>query len=48
MAYAYLAIAILAEVIGTSAIKASAGFTKLGPSVAVAAGFTAASFFAAS
>src|SRR6266568_6264265 len=45
MSYAYLAIAILAEVIGTSALKASAGFTKVGPSVAVAAGFAAAFFF---
>jgi small multidrug resistance pump len=45
MSYAYLAIAILAEVIGTSALKASAGFTKFGPSVAVAAGFAAAFFF---
>jgi small multidrug resistance pump len=45
MSYAYLAIAIFAEVIGTSALKASAGFTKLGPSVAVAAGFAAAFFF---
>jgi small multidrug resistance pump len=45
MSYAYLAIAILAEVIGTSALKASAGFTRLGPSIAVAAGFTAAFFF---
>ena len=45
MSYAYLAIAILAEVIGTSALKASAGFTKAGPSIAVAAGFAAAFFF---
>ena len=45
MSYAYLAIAILAEVIGTSALKASAGFTRFGPSVAVAAGFAAAFFF---
>src|SRR5438445_2969607 len=45
MAYAYLAIAILAEVIGTSALKATAGFTKLGPSVAGEAAFTAAFFF---
>jgi small multidrug resistance pump len=45
MSYAYLAIAILAEVIGTSALKASAGFTRVGPSVAVVAGFAAAFFF---
>ena len=45
MSYAYLAIAIIAEVIGTSALKASAGFTRLGPSLAVAVGFAAAFFF---
>src|SRR5690606_24398883 len=31
--YLYLAIAIIAEVVGTAALKASAGFTRLGPSV---------------
>ena len=31
MAYLYLAIAIVAEVIGTSFMKASAGFTRPGP-----------------
>jgi len=35
MAYLYLAFAIVAEVIGTSFIKASDGFTKLVPSVVV-------------
>jgi small multidrug resistance pump len=45
MAYAYLAIAIVAEVIGTSALKASAGFTRLAPSLVVVAGFAAAFFF---
>ncbi len=32
MAYPYLAVAIVAEVIGTSFMKASAGFTRPGPS----------------
>ena len=31
MAYLYLAIAIVAEVIGTSCMKASSGFTRPGP-----------------
>lgn len=31
MAYLYLAIAIVAEVVGTSFMKASAGFTRQGP-----------------
>lgn len=31
MAYLYLAIAIVAEVVGTSFMKASAGFTRPGP-----------------
>lgn len=39
MAYLYLAIAIVAEVIGTSALKVSEGFTKLGPSVIVVIGY---------
>ena len=34
MAYAYLLIAILSEVLATSMLKASDGFTKLTPSVA--------------
>ena len=33
MAYYYLAIAILSEVLGTSMLKASNGFTKAIPSV---------------
>lgn len=36
-AWFYLTIAIIAEVIGTSALKSSEGFTKLFPSVAVVA-----------
>ena len=39
MGYVYLAIAIVAEVIATSALKASDGFSKLIPSVIVAIGF---------
>ena len=36
--YMYLAIAIVGEVIATSALKSSAGFSKLLPSVLVIAG----------
>ena len=42
MGYIYLAIAIVAEVIATSAVKASDGFTKLVPSVIVVAGLALA------
>jgi len=42
MAYLYLALAILAEVIATSALKASEEFTKLVPSVVVLVGYSAA------
>ncbi|WP_266170621.1 DMT family transporter [Dyella subtropica] len=38
-AWLYLGIAIVAEVIGTSALKASEGFSKLVPSIAVIAGY---------
>ena len=38
-AYVLLALAIVAEVVATSALKASAGFSKLGPSVVVVAGY---------
>ena len=44
MGYLYLAIAIVAEVAGTAALKASAEFTKLLPSVIVVVGY-AISFF---
>lgn len=37
--YAYLAVAILAEVIATSALKASDGFTRLLPSIVTASGY---------
>src|SRR5262245_19845918 len=45
MGYLYLAIAIVAEVAGTSALKPSEGFRKLGPSLVVLAGFGVAFFF---
>ena len=45
MAYFYLAIAIVAEVIATSALKASAEFTKLVPSILVVAGYCVAFYF---
>lgn len=41
-AWLLLAIAIVAEVVATSALKASAGFTRLGPSVAVVLGYAVA------
>ncbi|MGX5730430.1 DMT family transporter [Pseudoxanthomonas beigongshangi] len=37
--YLYLAVAIVAEVIATSALKYSEGFTRPGPSLIVAAGY---------
>ena len=45
MAYLYLAFAIVAEVIATSALKASAEFTRLWPSVVVVVGYSAAFYF---
>ena len=44
MAYVYLAIAIVAEVIATSALKASNEFTRLIPSIVVLAGYAIAFF----
>ncbi|MGP1665591.1 MAG: DMT family transporter, partial [Rhodanobacter sp.] len=44
-AWLTLALAILAEVIGTSALKASEGFTRLWPSVVVLAGYGVAFYF---
>jgi small multidrug resistance pump len=44
MAYLYLAIAIIAEVIATTALKASNEFTRLGPSVVVIIGYCIAFF----
>ncbi|MFC3551437.1 DMT family transporter [Lysobacter cavernae] len=43
--YLYLGIAIAAEVVATSALKASEGFTRLGPSLIVAAGYGVAFYF---
>lgn len=45
MPYLFLAIAIIAEVIGTSALKASAGFTRLVPSLIVVVGYGTAFYF---
>ena len=45
MGYLYLAIAIVSEVIGTSALKATDGFTKLIPSTIVVVGYGAAFYF---
>lgn len=47
MHYVFLGIAIVAEVIGTSALKASDGFSKLWPSLIVILGYTAAFHFLA-
>ncbi|MFG1347064.1 multidrug efflux SMR transporter [Xanthobacter autotrophicus DSM 431] len=45
MSYLYLLIAITAEVVATSALKSAEGFTRLGPSLLVAAGYGIAFFF---
>ncbi|MBQ0755121.1 MAG: QacE family quaternary ammonium compound efflux SMR transporter [Gammaproteobacteria bacterium] len=45
MAYLYLAIAIVAEVIATSALKASGEFTKIVPTVIVIVGYGVAFYF---
>ena len=39
MAFVYLALAIVAEVIGTSALKATEGFTRPGPTLIVVIGY---------
>lgn len=44
MTYLYLFLAIVAEVIATSSLKAAEGFTKLGPSLVVVIGYFAAFF----
>ena len=41
----YLSIAILAEVVGTSFLKSAEGFTRIGPSLAVAVSYVIAFFF---
>lgn len=43
----FLGIAIVAEVIATSGLKASAGFTKLWPSLLVVVGYSVAFYFLA-
>ena len=45
MAYLYLAIAIIAEVVATSALKASMEFTRLFPSLIVVAGYGISFYF---
>lgn len=45
MQWIYLAIAILSEVVATSALKAAEGFTRLGPSLLVVVGYAAAFYF---
>lgn len=45
MNWFYLAIAIVAEVTGTSALKAAEGFTRLVPSLVVVAGYLIAFYF---
>jgi small multidrug resistance pump len=42
MAYLYLSIAIVAEVIATSSMRLSDGFTKLGPSAVTITGYVVA------
>jgi len=42
MPYLYLSLAIVTEVIGTSALKASEGFTRLGPSLVSIAAYATA------
>lgn len=46
-AYLYLGIAIVAEVAATTALKSSAGFSRLWPSVAVVVGYAVAFYFLA-
>ena len=43
--WVYLAIAIVAEVIATTALKASLGFTRAGPSAVVVVGYGIAFYF---
>lgn len=45
MSYVYLLVAIVSEVIATSALKASDGFSRLWPSLLVVAGYGAAFYF---
>lgn len=45
IAYLYLSVAIVAEVIATTALRASDGFTQLWPSVISIAGYVVAFYF---
>ena len=45
MTYLYLSIAIIAEVVATSALKASEEFTQLIPSIVVIVGYSVAFYF---
>jgi small multidrug resistance pump len=45
LAYVYLSISIVAEVVATSALKASDGFTRLAPSAVVAVGYATSFYF---
>lgn len=45
MSYLYLAIAIIAEVAGTTALKSSNGFTNAFPSIIVVVGYGTAFYF---
>jgi small multidrug resistance pump len=47
IAYLYLGVAIIAEVIATTALRASDGFTQLWPSVISIAGYVVAFYFLA-
>ena len=47
MHYLYLAIAIVAEVIGTSALKATEGFSRLAPSAVVVVSYGVSFYFLA-
>lgn len=45
MQWLFLAVAIVAEVAATSALKAAEGFTRLGPSLIVVAGYAVSFYF---
>jgi len=47
MVYIYLIIAIVAEVVATTALKATEGFTRLGPSLLVILSYVCAFYFLA-
>ena len=45
MSWLFLAIAILCEIVATSALKATDGFTRAGPSAVVIAGYAVSFYF---